>query len=132
MDERAAITFLLILCPIRTVVGDMGSCNDVIEHTDSSNDFFVGNITSKLVQKRQVDPIFIGHPKTQAEIWHQNFKTASITKQIDDSDVLVQLLHKIVDIYLKDCIPIIVYDKYVEISDGIILQRFFQVNRTTS
>lgn len=120
-----AVLLTLFLLPTFTLC-DTGSCNDVIEHTDTKNTFFIGNITSKLVHKREIEPIFLGHPKTQEEIWHQKFKIGAITEVINDSDVLVQLLHKIVDIYLKDCIPIIVYDKYVEVADGIILQRFFQ------
>lgn len=123
MYKRVVFLSLFFL-PILTK-GDISSCNDVIVHSNPRNNFFIGNITSKLVQKRQVEPIFLGHPKTQAEIWHQKFKIETITKVIDEADVLVQLLHKIVDIYLKDCIPIVVYDKSVEEDD--ILQRFFQV-----
>lgn len=47
------------------VMADIRSCNEVIEFSDPRNDFFIGNITSKLVRKREIDPIFIGHPKTQ-------------------------------------------------------------------
>lgn len=125
MLERA-VFLLLFIFPTLTL-GDTSSCNDVIKHSDVKNNFFIGNITTKLVQKREVEPIFIGHPKTRQEIWHQKFRIETITKVINDSDVLVQLLHKIVDIYLKDCVPIIIYDKFVEEADGIILQRFFQV-----
>lgn len=125
MFERV-VYLSLFLIPIFTKA-DISSCNDVIEHSDPRNNFFIGNITSKLVQKRQVEPIFLGHPKTQAQVWHQKFKIEAITKVIDEADVLVQLLHKIVDIYLKDCIPIVIYDKSVEEADGTILERFFQV-----
>lgn len=125
--QKRTVFLSLFLLPIFTMA-DIRSCNEVIEHSDPKrNNFFIGNITSKLVQKREVEPIFIGHPKTQAEIWHQKFKIESITKVIDEADVLVQLLHKIVDIYLRDCIPIVVYDKSVQEADGTILQRFFQV-----
>lgn len=123
---KRTVFLSLFLLPIFTM-GDIRSCNDVIEHRDPRNKFFVGNITSKLVQKREVKPIFVGHPKTKEEIWHQKFRIAEITKAIDEADVLVQLLHKIADIYLKDCIPIVVYDEFVEGADGTILQRFFQV-----
>lgn len=126
MNEQAVLLSLFLL-PIFTLA-DISSCNDVIDHTDPKNDFFIRNITSKLIRKRDVEPIFIGHPKTQQEIWHQSFRIESITKVVDEADILVQLLHKIVHIYLRDCIPIIVYDRFVEEADGIILQRFFQVN----
>lgn len=122
------VTFflLLFLYPICTM-GDTSSCEEVLKYLEPNDHFYVGNITSKIIQKREVEPIFLGHPKTQEEIWHQKFKIETITKVIDEADVLVRLLHKITDIYLKDCIPVIVYDKFVEAADGVILQRFFQV-----
>lgn len=65
---------------------------------------------------------------SQEQIWHQSFRMDSIIKF---DDVLVQLMVQLVEIYLKDCIPIILYDKYVEESDGVILQRFFKVRRNS-
>lgn len=127
--SKSAVILTLFLLPV-FIMGDIRSCNDVIEHSDPRNNFFSGNLTSKLIQKREVQPIFLGHPKTKEEIWHQKFRIVEITKYIDEADVLVQLLHKIVHIYLKDCIPIVVYDKFVEEGDGTILQRFFQVFST--
>nr|QGW45447.1 ionotropic receptor 21a [Bradysia odoriphaga] len=117
------VVFISLTIFLTCVTADIRSCNEVIEYSDPRSNFFVGNITSKLVRKRQVDPIFIGHPKTQQEVWHQNFKIESIIKV---EDILVQLLAKLVEIYLKDCIPIVIYDKYIEESDGVILQRFFK------
>lgn len=123
---KATVFLLLFSYPLCTV-GDIASCEEVLQNIDPENHFYVGNITSKIIKKRQVNPIFVGHPKTQEEIWHQKFKIETITKVIDEADVLVRLLHKLAEIYLKDCIPIIVYDKFVEAADGVILQRFFQV-----
>lgn len=63
MLDRAILLPLLVFS-VR-IMADIHSCNDVLENSDPKNDFFIGNITSKLVRKREIDPIFVGHPKTQ-------------------------------------------------------------------
>lgn len=77
--------------------------------------------------KRYDATVFRGHPKTREERWHANFKTNGSNSEMEQTQSLVILLNKIVDKYLSACIPIILYDKYVETSDSVILQTFFQV-----
>lgn len=71
---------------------------------------------------------FQGKPKTREERWHQNFNMNATNLQLDQASSLVMLLNKVVERYMMACIPIVFYDDYVEHSDGIILQTFFQVN----
>lgn len=71
---------------------------------------------------------FQGKPKTREERWHQNFNMNATNMQLDQAASLVSLLNKIIERYMMACIPIIFYDSYVETSDGIVLQTFFQVN----
>lgn len=71
---------------------------------------------------------FQGKPKTREERWHQNFNMNATNLQLDQAASLVSLLNKVVERYMMACIPIIFYDSYVESSDGVILQTFFQVN----
>lgn len=69
---------------------------------------------------------FFGRPKTREERWHNNF----FSKNSDDHDQtlsLVNLLNKIVQNYLNACVPIILYDMYVQISDTVLMQSFLQV-----
>lgn len=78
--------------------------------------------------KRYDSPKFPGHTKTREERWHLNFNVNSTYAQMEQTQSLVNLLNRIVDKYLSACIPIILYDRFVEESDGIVLQTFFQVN----
>lgn len=77
--------------------------------------------------KRNDDSTFVGHPKTREERWHASFNLNRTNYQVDQAQSLVNLLVKVMDKYLNACIPIILYDHYVESSDGIILQTFFKV-----
>lgn len=77
--------------------------------------------------KRYDASVFRGHQKTREERWHTNFKSNGSNLEMEQTHSLVILLNKIVDKYLNACIPIILYDKYVESSDSVILQTFFQV-----
>lgn len=70
---------------------------------------------------------FIGHPKTREERWHTSFNLNRTNLQQDQAQSLVNLLIKVMDKYLNSCIPIIFYDRYVQASEGIILQKFFKV-----
>lgn len=73
--------------------------------------------------RREVDTTFRGHPKTREQIWHINFKMDEL--EFDQSQFLINLLLKIVDKYMMRCIPIVLYDMFVEKSEGLLLQRLF-------
>lgn len=77
--------------------------------------------------RRSDDGTFYGHPKTREERWHAAFNMSDVNLQLDQAQSLVTLLVKIMDKYLNSCIPIVLYDKYVESSEGIILETFFKV-----
>lgn len=77
--------------------------------------------------KRSEEGTFYGHPKTREERWHEAFNMNRSNSQIDQAHSLVLLLVKVMDKYLNACIPVVLYDQYVESSDGTILQTFFQV-----
>lgn len=87
------------------------------------------NVTNETVTrtKREEDPQFYGHPKTREERWHANFNLNKTSLQLDQANSLVTLLVKVMDKYLNACTPIILYDHFVENSEGVILQKFFQV-----
>lgn len=74
---------------------------------------------------------FRGKPKTREERWHANFKVNDTNLKYEQTQSLVILLSKVVNKYLHACIPIILYDNFVEHSEGIILQTFFQVTNDT-
>lgn len=86
-----------------------------------------GNVFARRV-KREDDSAFIGHPKTREERWYSNFNLNQTNLQMDQTQSLVNLLVKVMDKYLNSCIPIILYDRYVQQSEGIILQTFFKVS----
>ncbi|XP_063708802.1 ionotropic receptor 21a [Culicoides brevitarsis] len=73
--------------------------------------------------RREVDTTFYGHPKTREQIWHQNFKMNDL--EFDQSSSLISLLMKILDKYMMRCIPVVIYDPFVEKSEGLLLQRLF-------
>lgn len=77
--------------------------------------------------KRSDDTTFVGHPKTREERWHTSFNLNRTNVQQDQAQSLVNLLVKVMDKYLNACIPIILYDHYVESTEGILLQTFFKV-----
>lgn len=77
--------------------------------------------------KRDDEGKFIGHPKTREERWHASFNLNRTNLQLDQAQSLVNLLVKVMDKYLNECIPIIFYDRYVQASEGIVLQTFFKV-----
>lgn len=77
--------------------------------------------------KRDDESAFIGHPKTREERWYASFNLNSTNLQMDQAQSLVNLLVKVMDKYLNECIPIILYDRYVQASEGIVLQTFFKV-----
>lgn len=73
--------------------------------------------------RREIDTTFKGHPKTREEIWHQNFKMNEL--EFDQSQSLINLLLKLMEKYMLRCIPIFLYDNFVEKSDELLLQRLF-------
>lgn len=77
--------------------------------------------------KRSDATSFVGHPKTREERWHATFGRNSDKLKTEQAQSLVLLLNKVIDRYMNACIPIILYDTFIDESDGIILQRFFQV-----
>lgn len=77
--------------------------------------------------KRDDESTFVGHPKTREERWHASFNLNGTNLQLEQAQSLVNLLVKVMDKYLNSCIPIIFYDRYVQASEGIILQTFFKV-----
>lgn len=70
------------------------------------------------------DATFRGNPKTREEVWHQNFNTAN--NLFDQSPSLILLLTKIITNYMGNCIPVVLYDKYLVDKDAVILQKLFQ------
>lgn len=77
--------------------------------------------------KRDDEGKFIGHPKTREERWHASFQLNRTNLQVDQAQSLVNLLVKVMDKYLNECIPIILYDRSVQSSESIVLQTFFKV-----
>lgn len=74
-------------------------------------------------KKRGADVTFRGKPKTIQEVWHINFN--STTQEFSQSTSLVSLMTKIITKYMGACIPVVLYDIFVENSEGYILQRLF-------
>lgn len=93
------------------------------------NDFSM-NMSDTIVKrvKRYEDATFVGHTKTREERWHSNFNMNKTFLQVEQAQSLVNLLVKVMDKYLNACVPIILYDHYVESSEGIVLEMFFKVS----
>lgn len=81
------------------------------------------------IHKRYVDSTFKGRPKTQQEVWHRNFNRSE--NIYDQSPSLIALLNKLAVRYMHSCIPVILYDKYVQENDALMLQELFQTFPTT-
>lgn len=81
------------------------------------------------IKKRVADTTFRGKPKTIQEVWARNFNTS--TQEFSQATSLVSLVNKIVSKYLSSCIPVVLYDRYVEKSEGLILTRLFETFPTT-
>ncbi|XP_038113547.1 ionotropic receptor 21a isoform X2 [Culex quinquefasciatus] len=75
-------------------------------------------------QKRLSDPTFRGNPKTREQIWARNF--AHILVNDRQSKSLVDLLIRVVTKYLHACIPIILFDSYVEQKEGLMMESLFR------
>lgn len=82
-------------------------------------------VASAFTRQKRADPTFRGNPKTRQEVWHRNFNIS--TSIYDQSSSLIALLIKLITQHLNACTPVVMYDEFVENSDGFILQRLFQV-----
>lgn len=80
-------------------------------------------------RRRGADTTFRGKPKTIQEVWARTFNLSS--QEYRQSTSLINLMNKVIAKYMTSCIPVILYDSYVESSDGFILQRLFQTFPTT-
>lgn len=126
---------LLVLHSVSTQLND--KCDRVETLTDSLKNTrenilhyykeIVSDGSARNRSKRYDEVAFRGRPKTREERWHANFKVNDPNLEYDQAQSLVILLNKVVNKYLHACVPIILYDKFVEQSDGIVLQTFFQV-----
>lgn len=79
--------------------------------------------------KRGADTTFKGKPKTKQEVWLRNFNFTS--QEFTQSTSLVVLLNKIISKYMAACIPVVLYDDFVETSEGFIIQRLLKEFPTT-
>jgi hypothetical protein len=77
--------------------------------------------------KREVneDTSFHGRPKTKQEKWHENFNISQYNPE--NKPPLIVLLLKIVDKYLNNCTPIIMYDEVFERENFDIVTKLIQV-----
>lgn len=81
------------------------------------------------IHKRYVDSTFKGKPKSRQEVWHRNFNRSE--NVYDQSPSLIALLNKLAVRYMHSCIPVILYDTYVQENDALMLQELFQTFPTT-
>ncbi|XP_062703480.1 ionotropic receptor 21a-like [Aedes albopictus] len=79
--------------------------------------------------KRYNDPTFRGNPKTREQVWANNF--AHVIMRDQQSISLVKLLIRIVNKYLSACIPIILFDVYVEQRETYVMEALFREFPTT-
>lgn len=83
------------------------------------------NCSNVLKRKmRGVNTKFRGKPKTIQEVWARNFNTSS--NEYSQSSSLLELLKKIIAKYMSACVPVVLYDEYVEKAEGFILQKLFE------
>nr|AXF48837.1 ionotropic receptor IR6 [Lobesia botrana] len=75
-------------------------------------------------QKRSVDPVFHGYPKTREELWNEKFINESLA--FDQTPSLISLIHNITLTYLNDCIPIILYDSQVKSKESYLFQNLLR------
>nr|AST36227.1 putative ionotropic receptor IR21a [Hedya nubiferana] len=80
--------------------------------------------TKNNTQKRAVDPVFHGHPKTREELWNEKFINETLA--FDQTPSLISLIHNITLTYLNDCIPIILYDSQVKSKESYLFQKLLK------
>lgn len=85
---------------------------------------FKNQTDSRKFSKRQVDATFYGHPKTREEMWSNSFFGQKET--FDQVPSLISLLHMLVTKHLNGCAPILLYDKFVENSEELLLQQLMK------
>ncbi|ALC48549.1 Ir21a, partial [Drosophila busckii] len=78
--------------------------------------------------KRRVDATFHGNPKPRSELLAQKFLSAF---NFEQTNSLVVLVNAIAEKYLAKCPPVIYYDKFVQQSEGLILENLFKTMRIT-
>nr|QKN21275.1 ionotropic receptor [Bactrocera dorsalis] len=74
--------------------------------------------------RREIKPIFRGHPKPRGEVLANKFHMNSFGA--DQTDSLVKLVNKIAIEYLYKCPPVIYYDSFVKKSEAMILESLFK------
>ncbi|KAL0901837.1 hypothetical protein ABMA27_006998 [Loxostege sticticalis] len=74
--------------------------------------------------KRAVDPVFHGHPKTREELWNERFINKS--SAFDQTPSLINLIHNITLRYLNDCIPVILYDSQIKSRESNLFQNLLK------
>ncbi|XP_070497984.1 ionotropic receptor 21a [Chironomus tepperi] len=94
------------------------------QNLQNENDSVTVTLPKETRKRRSSDVTFRGKPKSVQEIWSKNFNLT--TQEFQQTTSLVTLMSKVIIKYLGACIPIILYDEYVENSDGFVLQRLFQ------
>jgi hypothetical protein len=92
---------------------------------------FVEHTSAYIRPKRISDPTFRGKPKTRQEVWQRNFDANTGPRKYDQIQSLINLLNSVILKYMSACIPVILYDFYVENQEGDLLQKLFQSFPTT-
>lgn len=95
---------------------------DFVYYSSIEGSDFDGNFTRNF--KREADPVFHGHPKTQLEMWIRAFHGQ--TTAFDQIPSLINLLHMIATKYLHNCAIVILYDSAVENSEGLLLEQLLK------
>lgn len=68
--------------------------------------------------------LYQGHPKTREELWDRAFNGERTA--FDQTPSLVFLLDTLARRYLRDCVPVILYDSMVEHGEDLLLQQLFK------
>ncbi|KOB79387.1 Ionotropic receptor, partial [Operophtera brumata] len=76
------------------------------------------------INKREVDTVFHGFPKTREELWHERFLNES--GAFDQTSSLIKLLLNITVTYLKDCTPVLLYDSQVKARESYLFQNLLK------
>lgn len=106
--------------PYRALNYSLNSSNVVVN---------VSRLKRSFKRKRGADTTFRGKPKTIQEVWARTFNLSS--QEYSQATSLINLMNKVIAKYMTSCIPVILYDSFVESSEGFILQRLFNTFPTT-
>ena len=128
-NSYQCLIFLILLSVEQHFVhSELCAINEIQENYNLSDFINHGHLSRRTKRwRRETDPQFKGHPKTREEMWYHNFNIGAINEQTLFAERLVLLLNKVANKYLRSCVSIVIYDEYVEQTDAIILQTFFQV-----